>query len=425
MNKATILAFALMIAVSADHADAQDVYVVDAKGGSGSVATEIDAAVALAGPFDTILVRSGIYLPFTIDGLGLTVVADTDAIVRVNGGIVVRNVPAGQVVVLRGLSNTSPAGHGLFAHDNAGALRVENCAFRGASDWFPVQGHGADGLRAEDCAEIVVTRTWLTGGDGGGSVGGSGAGGGTGLRASGSSLAVYNSVLRGGNGAWADDIGGNPGHGVRLADSFTYLMGSQLTGGKSGGAEDDYDFGCECVVCGYIPPGGSGLLLDFGSRSAVSVDSTFTPGAGGVSTSSEPCPDGSPGQPVSPPTGAHTVLPGLARGLRAPAPVREGESMELVFIGQPGDQALMLYSPLSALLFLQQFTGVLLVPPASPLIAVGTVPVDGTLEFTLIMPLLPTTFDSATILLQSVYQPTSGGWVLGGGSNLIPLDQSF
>ncbi len=94
------LAALLLAPLLATLAAAQAVHVVDPSG-SGDF-TGIQAAVNAAASGDTILIKSGHYYGRTvIDGKGLKVVAELGATdVEVIGGITVRNLAAGEVVVL-------------------------------------------------------------------------------------------------------------------------------------------------------------------------------------------------------------------------------------------------------------------------------------------------------------------------------------
>ena len=66
---------------------------------------QISAAVAAAASGDTLLVKSGTYAAFTVDGeKSLSVVADTGASVTVDGTVAVKNLAATQTVLLSGLN---------------------------------------------------------------------------------------------------------------------------------------------------------------------------------------------------------------------------------------------------------------------------------------------------------------------------------
>lgn len=114
------------LAIASFHplAIAQSTWTVDIANGPGTDFTEIDDALAAISPGDTLLVRNGIYRPFTVTR-GVRIIAD--GVARVNAGFNVRDVPAGETVALRDLhpSTTSvlmPVG--ISIRDNAGSIQL-------------------------------------------------------------------------------------------------------------------------------------------------------------------------------------------------------------------------------------------------------------------------------------------------------------
>src|SRR5262245_13532469 len=85
-------------------ASAQAVFVVAPAPGPGVFSTEIQPAIDAAVAGDLVLVKSGAYAGFTIDGKGVSVVADAGASVDVNGSESVTHVSASQHVLFRGLT---------------------------------------------------------------------------------------------------------------------------------------------------------------------------------------------------------------------------------------------------------------------------------------------------------------------------------
>mgnify|MGYP000315160376 CR=1 FL=1 len=111
------------------------VIVVDSTGGGYA---QIQYAVNAAVDGDTILVRSGLYQPFTVDDEALTIVAEVGASVFVEGGIRVKDLSAGKVVVLRNLTSVGDQSvpwfeeNGLRVTDCDGSVRVEDCTLFGS-----------------------------------------------------------------------------------------------------------------------------------------------------------------------------------------------------------------------------------------------------------------------------------------------------
>jgi len=110
---------------------------------------------------NVILVGSGNYAPVTVDGKSLTLFADTGATP------IVKNLAAGQVVVLSGLnvggltskSPSNDAGVGLWLRASARFVRVRGCEF------LCVVGFG-DGSNSsgEECCELPLrdSSAWVT-----------------------------------------------------------------------------------------------------------------------------------------------------------------------------------------------------------------------------------------------------------------------
>ena len=180
--------------------------------GSGETFAQISAAVAAAQDGDTILVESGWYAPFTVDGKGLTIVAEAGATVTIGVlGLVpqrstVRALTANQTVVIRGIDGP------FLLFGNAGAVRLEDCAIVGEpGDCSPLGCQPATaGVEVIDSASVAITRCAVTGGAGDRYVippFDLCIGGGPGLRVAGSTTVLYDTSVAGGAGAGACGAG--------------------------------------------------------------------------------------------------------------------------------------------------------------------------------------------------------------------------
>src|SRR5262245_50043518 len=153
----------LALLVLAPLSPAQNVFVVAPAPGPGIFATEIQPAVDASASGDIVLVRAGTYAGFTVDGKGITVVADTNAAVDVSGEVVVRNVAAGASVVLQVRHVTKPLSPALEVTSNAGAVSLEGCTF--VANVQSELGPGPT-CRVDGCASVTFHGCLLRGGAG-------------------------------------------------------------------------------------------------------------------------------------------------------------------------------------------------------------------------------------------------------------------
>src|SRR4051812_36571211 len=172
--------FSLFASFALAAASRADVLVVDASGGGQYV--QISAAVAAASSGDTLLVKSGTYSAFTIDGKSLSVVADSGASVVVDGSMGIKNLTAAQTVVLAGLTSSHASsssssfdptfGVGLFVSACQGQVRAQGCQFEGRfgsnSSCFSNTYIGRSGVYLVTSPNVAFESCILRGGDGGG-----------------------------------------------------------------------------------------------------------------------------------------------------------------------------------------------------------------------------------------------------------------
>lgn len=282
------------------------VWVVDDDGGPGVDFTDITPAVAAAASGDTILVKDGAYGGFTIEGLGLTIVADVQASVLVGGQVDVRHVAAGDTVLLRDLTVEVEEATPLFLADSPGSIRIEGCTistldlpgpFVFSGGEFPqIYNYGA--LIATACDDVAIQRSELNGGK-------SEMGnfvfflvtdvGANGLTAFDSTLVVVDSVVRGGQGGGAETsseamhqqslLGSSGGLAMYGENSTVTTWNTSFEGGDGGGSGFWDPFctgvgGCSGLY-DYHQSGGGGAAIDLVDSSFAHTDCTFTSGAPG------------------------------------------------------------------------------------------------------------------------------------------------
>ncbi len=389
--------------------------------GPGAFPT-IQSAVNASTNGDVVLVKTGMYAAFTIDGHGVTVVADSGANVATTGVVTIKNVPAGSNVALvrllmQGQAGGAPVdGRALEIANCAGHVRVEACTIRGL-DGGPLVNCAVIGekdafsaVRTQNCADVAILLCDLRGGkamnlfafpqcDGEPLAGGVG---GHGLDAIDSHVTIYDSTLKGGDGGTAWYYGGNAGDGCRLTTTAGAVLHSELfasnvvfDGKTKGGDAWDY-FGVP------ITGGGGSGLYSAGSTTVRTLDCEFLGGTGGCNLFG--C-DGAYPAIVGP----NSVLPGTSKGFGAPRLLREGQTAPFVFAGQAGDAAYLMLSPSMGSVFVPSLRGEFLL--ASPLVgplSVGSIPPIGTLAVSLTVPFLPPGILGASVELQAMLLSSTG-----------------
>jgi len=303
---------------------AQTLWTVDDDGGADAL--DIPAAVALASDGDVILVEPGSYSGFTLDGLGVDVVGRAGALVV--GTVDVRDLGAGQDIVLRGLEiDAAPGGvfgTGVRLTDCDGLVLVEDV-------------HVTDttlGFEITRCADVGLMRCSAFGTS---SILASQPG--RGVLADDSSVSLYACDFRGGSGVPAacdpHAPGGDGAVGVQLTGGFLFDHGSSIEGGYGGDA-------CETLALGCSPAGDGGdalrlvdvpLALELGGGG-------WTGGIGG-NEAFPTCFMGQEGNGFT--AGPELVfLDGDTRGFSASSPVKVGGTSTLTLAGENGDQVFLI-----------------------------------------------------------------------------------
>jgi hypothetical protein len=311
-----------------------DVLIVDPAGTHGY--SQIQAAIDASQDGDLILVRSGTYAGFALQGRSLTVRGDVNAEVEVESGVSVTDTPAGGVVVLADLqivgadAVTFVAGeNGLTLLDNAGFVRIQGCTLAGgtgASTVSAVGGKpGGDGCTIEDSPRAALVDCVMAGGSGGGdpftaTLGGVG---GHGLRTRTSGTVLYDCEVFGGGGGVADlnpgQVGGPGGPACEVVDFGVFAANTSFRGGSGGYGHNGGD-------------GGVGLIVQSGAQAQLLGCDVF----GGFGGNQGEFGEGDDGQPTAG-GGLFNHLPGEPRVFGAPGLARDGATVSVTVAGEPGD----------------------------------------------------------------------------------------
>jgi hypothetical protein len=412
-------------------------------GGQGGY-PQIQAAVAAAQDGDALLVRSGSYSGFSIVDKGLLVVADAGATVSIQGPVSVDSLSPNKSVLLAGLvvhgSSAQPAGSAAFsAQNDAGSVRIEECTILGADASSTTAGQV--GLSLDSDADVALSACTIQGGHGldAYQVVMDGGAGGLAVSADASSVAVHDSVLRGGDGGsggWGHiDPGGDGGRGgaaYRLDEGFVFVAGSDLYGGAGGPGGNSGP----CLGGGYPGAGGAGGpgVRAIGASpphpNLALLGNQMFPGnggAGGVDTSGVCYGDGPPGangSAVSAPPGTVESFAGTSRRFSAPRVARENTIVAMPCQGQPGDVVQVFAAPAPAFAFQENQHGVALTNLSQArLVASGTIPGSGTLILSI--GLSSSGHDAKPIYFQAYFRDPTNQRFVATPATLVELDAAF
>ena len=399
------------LAVTAPLAAQGQVLVVDAFSGPGTDHTQISAAVAAASPGDTILIRTGHYDGFTVDGMGLTLVADHNELALVSGTVTVRNLPADQSVVLHDITpETAGPGPAMLVENCAGPVWLEDSFLQ--SDSFP--SASAAGLEVRSSAHVSVHRSSLLGSPAWAEVAGPG------LRAVDSNVYLYETVARGGDGVFGLGGGLDAAAGAWITGGQLYAAGGFLIGGKG---HDGLLLGGSCWDGG---DGGGALILDGAAPSALLRDVERQVGAGGFGPGV--CVDGAPGVEFVTPMGSLQLQSADGRRMWMHGPVREGQPVDLQVDGIPGDQVVLLIAPTQNPVFFQPagaFLGGAFLPDLSNpwIVPLGTVGVAGSLTTSFAAPAV--VGEVQTLFFQAGILSGAAEIVFSAAQSLTVLDSTL
>lgn len=417
----SLFAASCVLALPAMALPAGNVLVVDGAG-SGSFTT-IQAAVDAAIDGDVVVVQGGSYATFVITDKSLTVVADFNADVAIDGGITVRDLAATRTVVLANLlveglqSAPGTLSNGMTFTNNAGHLRVEGCTVVGA------YGPSGRGVEISASADVVLVASEVHGGRyQSTSCDSSGV---PALDARfGSGVTLYGSTLRGSSGSTGSCgcPGGNGGNAAEIQQSTFFASSSNLFGGDGGN--------CGFGSLFFAPYAGDGGIGVWAAQATVRLLETVTTGGAGgrALTAFGNCgdwgSDGADGLARFNFQSTYTDIPGDARKLSTPTIAHAGTTAFFTARGEPGDVVGVLFgtSALTAT-YKPAWRGMLLVPirqapVGTPLLLLGTVPPSGVINYPLAIPALAPGEPSRTTYVQAVFTDPMGVRTLSGARTL-------
>jgi|GEM_PF-6939598 len=408
----TVVAFVVSMSVAA----AQDaVWVVDPVSGPGVDFPSITAAVAAAAEGDTILVHSGAYESFGVNGKSLAITAESGKTVSVHGGVFIVGLQAGQAVSLQNfVLQGDPFSAALNLSNNDGSVWLLDCQLGGYDVPVPTLfDSGTSAMWCSDCAAVIAKDCVMTGGS---SLVGEPA-----VNADTSTIRLFGSLLLGGAGH-CETFGevtdcGLSGAAAVVASGVLTAQSSSFSGGAAApGAELCLPVvGCSCTT---VTEGGVALSLGLGEPQVQLYDVTLTAGAGAA-----PC--GSEGALVSAVlTGTleSKVGPGLTLDLDTPEAT--GDVGTVTITGKPNDLVVLLVGQSPANLWLPGWNGALLIGNSTLVLTVGLIPPTGTFILLLEGPPLPTGIESVEVLVQAARKSTAGT-LLANPARVVLLDASF
>jgi hypothetical protein len=415
---AAVAALAL-VAVGAAPASA-GVIVVDQLGGPGSQFTQVQAAVNAAVDGDVVLVRQGQYNPVSIGNKSVViqgegVVSLIDPNFEGGGGLGVFGLAAGKRIVLR---NLQVWGQMSFANGiPSTALGLSNCAGSVWIDSCTIKTQ----MVATNCANLVITNSSLRGGD----CLAPPLAALPALILDATNAYVHGSTLVGGTGSGAETTGvpfpdpaavGSPA--LRATGGTTLVASCELTGGAGGNGYDHPIAGC--LTAGA---GGPAFHLASGNPVVRYLDTQLALGAPGNTPAGCTPPASGPLTVVD--TGTLELWPGAPVGFTAHSPVREQQSLRMLFSDIPGTSIFVLASASTGSVLLPGHLGAFHLGSPFWVVPAGAIPAGGTALVNLPIPELPAGLEGIVIFLQGASLPSMSPWTIGPPAAVVLLDASF
>jgi hypothetical protein len=389
----TRVTLALALLVPTVHAD---VLLVSAAGEPGAF-VNLAAAVTAAVDGDIILVKQGTGGPaVTVSGKAITIAGFDPANPPFLAKLILEGVPAGKTLVVSDVVLSTTSG-GVIVRDNAGTVWAHGC------NWNT--GTGGTGLVVENTNLLVLSGSIVRGGYAAG----------LGLQVEASNVALFDTVVRGGDGAVGFSIGLDGGTAAAVLTGTLRTMGGEIRGGD-GGYTDDKSH------CGFPGDGGTGLIVSAGAFAARGPDTELVGGLQGFAFSG--CSGGNP-QAGLPSVGDVADLEFRSQFAALPGVLREGEAASLALSGTPGAGPIVLIALDAQLGPIKPAQMPVLVSLAAPvLVFLPPLGPDGTDNIHFLTPNLPAGVENLRFFVQGVFL-IGGAKAFGGGAATSIVDSAF
>ncbi len=383
----------------------------------------IQSAILASSPGDVVLIDPGTYVEELDVDRGVVLLARGQP-TTLDGRLAIRGIPAGQTVVVSGVSvlpSTSlPSGDGcsvvaaVTATLSRGPLRFQDLRVQGTAGQGLCgleAGRGGDAVSLERCFDVVFESVELTGGPGqdGQALGPAPGSGGIGLLArEGTTVDLSRAIVRGARGRDSSTVAGRGGGACGLlAGSRGFAYSTSIEGGAGGDSAD-------------LSPGsgGEGLFVSAGSNAWIQQTTTLG-GDGGASLAGSGF-DG-PGQAGQ---GIVHMLPGTPRQLDAPGFVQNAPWQATVLQLEAGETIRLINGARPGLRFAPAFERPLQVlwPAADSSIAAPLVSTAGGSLALPMGPMVPPAGeDAVSFLLQAFAQSPTGSLRFSGSRLVVAL----
>jgi hypothetical protein len=401
---------ALALLAGTGSAAAQHLWTVD-DNGPADFAT-IQDAVDAAADGDVVQVFPGSYAGFQIASKGLAILGDSATPWTLSGPVSVTSTVVGQTVVISGftqLDSGSGTAAGIAISACAGAVRTEDCAWRGQNSSTL---RGGSGARIENSSDVIFSAANATGGNGGVHIVSPSNysevvyGGGHALDVLASSLAFWGgSAIAGLPGTSHTDhnlYGYEGGSGALLGGALFFASNSLLKGGQ-GGKHSLTQCG---LASGYgtAGDGGAGLRLESAPSSAFVQQPNVAAGPPGTANCAPFYVDGNSVPRVLVHAAGSTLgrVPSPSRKLTAPAFVAGTTLVDLTATGAPGDLVYAVAETSTHFQYDPALHGVwsLAYPPQPPPNPDAVIPSGGSVGFQITLPAVPPTQDAEVHFVQ-------------------------
>lgn len=386
--------------------NAQQAWVVDDQPGPGVDFTNLAGAVTAAADGDTLLVQSGNYAGFTVNGKSLEILAAPSAAVTVVGQVSIRNISTSMFVSMRGLTVVGSATPALLrVRDSQGTVWIEDSFVLSGSIF--AAGHAC---LVESSTSVVLVNCTLTGGH----TTFAGQPAGDGLRALNSDIVLQGCAMRGADGVCSSNACNEPGAGLSVDSSTVDLQSTTLRGGGSGPGFCCQGGTGDCVVVGKGGPALQSLSADSILRG---TEATLVPGS-----ALGPC--GISGDTWTG-TAVLNLMPATTLSLDVAATVVTDEPLTASVQGAPLAPVFLVLTHHPSPLWLPGAFGTWMNNASLVIDSWGPTDASGFGQRTYVGPWLPPGTEALGVTLQPVQLLPGGGLLLGGASRVVALQSEI